>query len=176
MRGAKLSMPKPRTRNAAARLRRDDALAEGQNAPVFREDEDIVLKDDGAHARMRLHDALDHLDAFVGFEPRNARDAALSFVQEVGGRAERARHRAVVESDQAHGADLCEARLAGRLGRQRADPIGALEPVPIGPIGHALVRGAEDRAAQLVRILCALVPSRERAVRQQLDQSRDVAQ
>ena len=70
--------------------------------------------------------------AFVRFEPRDGGDAALRLVQKVGRRAERAAHRAVVERDQPHRADLGEMRLARRLARQRADPVGALEALPVG--------------------------------------------
>src|SRR2546430_7940919 len=46
------------------------------------------------------------------FRSRDGGDAALRLVQEIRGRAESATHRAIIESDQAHGADLGEMRLA----------------------------------------------------------------
>ena len=79
-------------------------------------------------------------------------DAALRLVQEVRGRAERAAHRAVVERNQAHRADLGEARLARGLRGQGADSIGRFEPLPVRLVRHLLVRRAEDRVAQLVAI------------------------
>src|SRR5687768_2279162 len=58
--------------NVAARLRCDDAFAEWQNALVLREDEDVVLKDDRADARMSGDDALNHREALIGFESRDS--------------------------------------------------------------------------------------------------------
>ena len=136
-------------RQRAAGLRGDDRLAERQDALVLREHEDVVLEDDGAHARVRADDALEHLHAFLGVESRDARDAALRLVQEVGGGAEGTAHRAVVERDEAHRADLGETRLARRLARQRPHPAGFLEPLPVGGVGHPLVGRVEDGVAQL---------------------------
>src|SRR5205085_3357635 len=66
----------------------NDRLTQRQNAPVLREYEDIILEDDGAHARVRTHDTLQHLYTFFCIESRDARDAALRLVQEVGRGAE----------------------------------------------------------------------------------------
>ena len=81
------------------------------DAPILGEHENVVLKDDGAHARMGRDDAFDHLQAFIGVQARNRCDAALCFVQEIRRRAERAAHRAIIERDQAHRADLGQRRL-----------------------------------------------------------------
>ena len=171
-------MPKPSTRNPARRmassrssdiasirfvlmncncagirpllLRRNDSLAQRQDPPVAREGEDIVLKDDRARARMRRDDPLDHGQAFVGFQARDRCDTALRLVQEIGGRAKRAAHRAIVERDQPHRADFRQVRLARRLARQRSDAVGRFQTLPIGRIRHLLVGCAVDRIAQLL--------------------------
>src|SRR5438477_1966168 len=52
----------------------NDRLTQRQNAPVLREYEDIILEDDGAHARVRTHDTLQHLYTFFCIEPRNAEE------------------------------------------------------------------------------------------------------
>ena len=90
--------------------------------------------------------------AFVRLEPRDRGDAALRLVQEIRRRAERAAHRAVVERDQAHRADLGETGFARRLGRQGADAIGRLETIPVRLVRHAFVRRGEDRVAQLFAV------------------------
>ena len=87
---------------------------------------------------------------FVRFEARDRGDTALRLVQKIGRRAEGAAHRAIVERDQPHRANLREVRLARRLARQRPDAIGGLETLPVGRIRHLLVGSAEDRVAQLV--------------------------
>src|SRR5439155_121145 len=127
----------------------NDRLAQRQNAPVLREYEDIILEDDGAHARVRTHDTLQHLYTFFCIEPRNARDTSLGLVQEVRGRAESATHGAVVERDQAHRADLGKSRLASRLRRQGADAVRLFEPVPVAAVRHLFIGRAEDRVPQL---------------------------
>ena len=73
-------------------------------------------------------------------------------MQEVGGGAERAAHRAIIERDQAHRADFGQVRLARRLARQCSDAIRRLEALPIGRIRHLLVGSAVNRIAQLVAI------------------------
>src|SRR5439155_6323939 len=49
----------------------NDRLAQRQNAPVLREYEDIILEDDGAHARVRTHDTLRSEERRVGKECRS---------------------------------------------------------------------------------------------------------
>src|SRR5205807_3369354 len=75
-------------RQCAGLLGGNDPLTQRQNASVLREYEDVILKDDGAHTRVRTHDTLKHLYTFFCVEPRNACDTSLGLVQEVRGRAE----------------------------------------------------------------------------------------
>ena len=113
---------------------------------------------------------------FVGIEPRDRRDAALRLVQEIGGGAERAAHRAIVERDQAHRADLGKLRFARRLGRQGADAIRGFEPLPVRLVRHVFVGRAEDRVAQLVAIERGLRQAQHRAVCAALGGPADAAQ
>ena len=82
-------------------------------------------------------------------EARDAGDAALRGVQEVRRRAERARHRAIVQRDQAHRADLRQPRLSLGLERQAVDAIRVLEALPVRLVRHLLVGRQRDRVAQL---------------------------
>src|SRR4029077_13450863 len=105
------------TRQRAAFLGGKDGLAQLQDAAVLGEDEDIVLENDRAHCWVRADDAFEHPHAVGRIEARDAGDAALGFVQEIRGRAERAPHWTVVERDQPHRADLGKPRLALGLAR-----------------------------------------------------------
>src|SRR5882672_297581 len=99
--------------NPSAVFRGNDSLAQRQDSAVPREGENVVLKNDGACARMRRYDALDHGQTFVRFEARNGRNASLSLVQKIGSGTERAAHRAIVERNQPHRANL------GKMGFSR---------------------------------------------------------
>src|SRR5258708_2821054 len=83
--------------NPSTVFRGNDTLAQRQDSVVPSEGENVVLKDDGAYARMRRDDALDHGQTFVRFEARNGCNASLSLMQKIGGGTERASHRAIVE-------------------------------------------------------------------------------
>src|SRR5258708_23603560 len=83
--------------NPSALFRGNDSLAQRQDSVVAPEGENVVLKDDGAYARMRRDDALDHGQTFVRFEARNGCKPSLSLMQKIGGGTERASHRAIVE-------------------------------------------------------------------------------
>src|SRR5260370_30044943 len=83
--------------NPSALFRGNDSLAQRQDSVVAREGENVVLKDDGAYARMRRDDALDHGQTFVRFEARNGCNASLSLMQKIGGGTERASHRDIFD-------------------------------------------------------------------------------
>src|SRR5258708_13985489 len=136
-------------RPCAAGLGGEDRRAQRQNGWVLGEYEDIVLEDDRSYPRVSADDALHHADTLLGLEPRHAGDAPLSFVQEVGRRAERAGHGTVVERDQPPRADLGETRLASRLRGQRTDSVRLLEALPIPAVRHPFIGRGEDRLPQL---------------------------
>ncbi len=93
----------------------DDSLAQRQHPLVSGEGKDVVLKNHRARARMGGHDSLDHGQALLRVQACDRSDTALRLVQEVRGRAKRATHRAVIESDQPHRADLGQMSFPRRL-------------------------------------------------------------
>ncbi len=139
-------------RDPAGTLGGDDPVTQRQDPAVASEGEDIVLEDDGACTGVSGHDALDHVEALVCFQPRDGRHAPLSFVQKVGGRAESTAHRAIVERYEPHGADLGQMGLTGRLARQRPYAVRRLQALPVLLIRHLFVGSAVDGIAQLLPI------------------------
>ena len=125
---------------------------------------------------MRRDDALDHAQALIRLETRDGGDAPLRLVQEIRGRAESATHRAIIESDQAHRADLGEVGLARRLAGESPDAVRVLEPLPVRLVWHPFVRGAEDRVAQLGVVEGTLRQLQGRAIRHPLGGAGDAAE
>ena len=69
--------------NAPVQFGVDDGVAQRQDPVVVAEDEDVVLKDDRAHARLNGHDSLDHGHALRRVKAGDLRGAPLCLLQEI---------------------------------------------------------------------------------------------
>src|SRR5580658_2776961 len=136
-------------RQPPRRLRGNDRRAQRQDSSVLSKDKDVILKDDRTNEGMCPHDPDQHVETLLGIEPRDPGDAPLRLVQIVGGGAEGAPHRTVVERDESNGTDLREACLPLCLERQALYTIGKLEAVPVVAIRHLLVGCRLDGAYEL---------------------------